>query len=132
MVIPNHVVSIVGIHDLVAKYTRLVLSFAVSGAIHSVGAYSATRGTFGDMRMFFSQASAIIVEDCVITLGKQVGIKKSSTLFCRNSNKTPAHIRNFRIHDCDWVHLDYCMVQLLLEALDWRNALGGYARNERQ
>ncbi|KAK7530984.1 uncharacterized protein J3D65DRAFT_662447 [Phyllosticta citribraziliensis] len=51
-------------------------SFA-SGSMHAAGAYSATRGSLGDMRFFMSQTLAIIAEDCVMSLGKLAGIRKS-------------------------------------------------------
>ncbi|OJD30969.1 cytochrome p450 [Diplodia corticola] len=77
LLFPNLVVSSLGITGLVAKYTRVFLSFAASGTIHAAGAYSATRGSLGDMRFFISQAFAIVAEDCVIYLGKMAGLRKS-------------------------------------------------------
>ncbi|KAK8157463.1 hypothetical protein IWX90DRAFT_509556 [Phyllosticta citrichinensis] len=87
LLMPNMVVSALCISGIAAKYTRVLLSFAASGSMHAAGAYSATRGSLEDMRFFISQALAIIAEDCVMSLGKLVGVRKSGT-YHPDSSKT--------------------------------------------
>ena len=113
MVFPNFVLANMRMHGRVARYTRLILAFTASGAIHTAGAYSATRGSLGDMRMFVSQAFAIIAEDLVISFGQSVGIKRSGLPPPREILPTLTDKYLDSMDHMVWVSLDYHVVQFL-------------------
>ena len=131
MVLPNLAVSSLNMQGLAAKYFRLILAFTMSGFIHAAGAYCATRGSLGDMRMFILQACAIILEDCVIALGKRAGIRKSGMaarwIIATASANVPCDSMDCLIG----FSMDDYVVLFLSERLDWRATLGRYARNRR-
>lgn len=67
-----------------SRYSQVVVAFAFSALIHTVGAIA---GSFADdgfwQAMFFlAQPVGIVVEEHVMKIGRQLGIKKSGESSC--------------------------------------------------
>lgn len=60
-----------------SRYVQLFTGFATTGAMHAFGALAVWGHENGEMAFFLGQASAIMVEDHVIELGKALGFKES-------------------------------------------------------
>ena len=56
-------------------FTQLYIGFAVTGAVHSYGAYCLTRTDMRQMKFFMLQAIAITVEEAVLTGARSLGLK---------------------------------------------------------
>ncbi|KAF2093444.1 hypothetical protein NA57DRAFT_48353 [Rhizodiscina lignyota] len=60
-----------------SKYSQLFIGFAVTGAAHSIGSLLIWGRDTGEIPFWMAQATAIMIEDHVVSFGKQLGLKDS-------------------------------------------------------